>query len=206
MPVFTITARELTPEGAKVASVLQGLTALGLVATVPYAVLQFPQYDHINVLAAATAAAVFCYQTIKGVISVALARRTCLRLSIAEVAVRRLSGWKRYSRELAHQFVLLPHDRARDEQRDNDFRKEQAGRKGEPVKPSVFYGESFHVVLSYAGQRIDLLTVYGPVPAAAIVARLQLCDDLLNRAAGKNHSTGGGAEDEWSRDAPGGLS
>ena len=74
---------------------------------------------------------------------------------------------------------------------------------GHVVNPPVYYGDSLHVVLVYAGHRQDLLTVYGQSEANAIVARLQYCDRCLDKAL----SMGGMAKDaadEWN-DAPGGI-
>jgi len=60
----------------------------------------------------------------------------------------------------------------------------------------VYFGQSAHVVLFYAGHRQDLLSVWGITIASAIVERLQYCDDCLNKAL----SMGGSAQtpaDDW---------
>ena len=203
-PVFTIIAQELTPGRARAATALSALAGGCLMVALPFLIARSA---HITVplVAGAVAAGIVCHRAISAAITQALHATTEIVMTTAEIAVRRGADWKRYAREIAHQFLLIPHDRTREEQRANDFGQQKASREGKAVQPAVFYGESFHVVLAYAGQRIDLLTVYRPPRAAAVVARLQLCDELLNRAAGKSHSTGGGPDSEWSRPAPGGL-
>jgi hypothetical protein len=203
-PVFTVAARELTPGRAKLATLLSGVAGLCLVPAVPYALLQWSHIDFIHGVVVVTAA-VACHRTVKAAIRQALHRTTDIVLSVADIAVRRRTGWKHYARDVTHQFVLIPHDLTQAEQRENAQRLQQASLDRKAFQPPVFFGESFHVALAYAGQRVDLLTVYGPPRAAAVVARLQLCDELLNRAAGKSHTTGGGPGEDWGRPAPGGL-
>lgn len=118
--------------------------------------------------------------------------------------MRSARGWVHYSRLLEHRFALYPHDWTSWEQRDIDYETRRAAADGHVVNPTVYYGESLHLVLVYAGHRVDLTTVWGQSEAAAIVARLQYCDRCLDKAL----EMGGGApkrpEDEWN-DAPGGI-
>jgi hypothetical protein len=204
-PVFTITARELTPGRARAASALGGVAGLCLAAGVPFGLIETSSLDPAHI-AAAVAAALVGHRAVSYSLTQALYRTTVIVMSTAAIAVRGRYRLKRYARDVAHQFQLVPHDLTREEQRAQTVAQQRASREGKVYQPAVYYGESFHVALAYAGQRIDLLTVYRAPRAAAVVARLQLCDELLNRASGKNHNTGGGAEEEWSRPAPGGLS
>lgn len=64
--------------------------------------------------------------------------------------------------------------------------------------------ESLHLVLVYAGNRVDQATIYGRSEAAAIVARLQYCDRCLDKALAIGGGIPNRPEDEWN-DAPGGL-
>lgn len=130
---------------------------------------------------------------------------TEIELGVDSIRVKRWTGWHSYDRGVEHRFLLLPHDRAEDERRRNDLAVREAAAKGEAVQPPVYYGESFHVVLVYAGHRIDFLTVFGMREAAAVVARLQYCDRLLNQEAKRGNGGGNArAGDDW-HNAPGGL-
>lgn len=105
---------------------------------------------------------------------------------------RWLFFWRHYSRLLEHRFALQIHDRADEEVRDYDYTAREEAAKGNLIKQQPYYGQSFHVVLVYAGRRADLLTVFGQKDAVAIVARLQYCDrrinQAINMAGGVNHA------------------
>ena len=60
------------------------------------------------------------------------------------------------------------------------------------------------MILIYAGQRVDLLSVFGAKEAAAIVTRLQYCDRLLNEAIAMSGGISKRPEDDWA-EAPGGM-
>ncbi|MNG13571.1 hypothetical protein D3C84_972590 [compost metagenome] len=114
-------------------------------------------------------------------------------------------GWQSYDRQIDHRFVLLPHDASEHERRRNDLATREAAASGKVVQKPIYYGDSFHVVFVYAGHRIDFLTVFGRKQAAAIVARLQHCDQLLDaeakRLGGRNIPP---VNDDW-HSSPGGL-
>ena len=112
------------------------------------------------------------------------------------IAVRRGRSWVRYNRLLEHRFALKEHDLMAWERREIEYQVRDASTRGKAANPAVYFGESIHVVLVYAGHRQDLLTVWGRTTASAIVERLQHCDDCLNKAL----SMGGAAQtpaDEW---------
>jgi hypothetical protein len=56
--------------------------------------------------------------------------------------------------------------------------------------------------MEVAGHRIDLLTVFGPVDAAAILARLLYLDRELDAAISRGKGVRQRAEDDWD-EAPG---
>jgi hypothetical protein len=203
-PVYSVFPNELTPGRARVAVGLSGLVSLGLLAAVPVGLIAAAVTDGLEI-AEVVAAAVATNRLARLAITRSLHRTTEIVMRIDAIAVRRRFGWKTFSRDVPHQFVLVPHDRTTAEQRNNTNAEKQDSLDRRAFPHPVFYGDSFHVALVYAGQRIDLLDVYGPTRATAVVARLQLCDELLNRAAGKEHRAGGGPGEDWGRPAPGGL-
>ena len=200
---FKVSPRELTPNQAQLANGIS--TLIGLVLAFANFIPLLHERRLLSPdLVTAIGVTVFGYYLLRWVTLKACRVTTRIELRVDEVKVRRLAGWESYDRHVEHRFVLLPHDEAEHEQRCNDLATRKAAANGQVVQLPIYYGDSFHVVLMYAGHRIDLLTVYGRQQAAAIVARLQHCDQLLDAeakrvGAGKNphingewpHTTGG---------------
>lgn len=97
-----------------------------------------------------------------------------------------------YDRNIEHSFALIQHDEADTEQR-------LASQKQKP-----YFRDSYHVILMYAGQRNDVLTVYGRKEAIAILQRLIYCDRALNDDTNMPGGHKPTPELEW-KQAPGGL-
>lgn len=201
---FLVTPHELTPLGAKLADAVSSILGLGLLVA---SVATLPDWRHpeLPVLVAAFGGAVA-----SGWVLHVIARKACrvtseIELGLESIRVRRLRGWESFDRRIGHQFSLVPHDAAEAERRRNDLATREAAANGQVVQKPVYYGDSFHVVLVYAGHRVDLLTVYGGQQAAAIVARLQYCDQLLEQevkhVGARNNPY---VSAEWP-DSPGGL-
>lgn len=91
----------------------------------------------------------------------------------------------------------------REEQQRHELRSRQASAKGKVIQKKAYYGQSFHIVLEYAGHRRDLLTVYGHKETVAILRRLQYCDQRLNEAI--NIGSGGQTPGQDWKETPGGL-
>lgn len=117
-----------------------------------------------------------------------------------EVKVLRWYGWKVFDRTLPHKFSALAHDKTRAEQEQIDLavRKEQA--RGRIIGKTRYYGESFHIVFEYLGQRQDLLTIYGPKAAKSVLSRLIACDSVMNTQTRMDEGISLDPEDEWSED------
>jgi len=201
---FKVSPRELTPFRVKLANGISSVIGLGLAAAIFIPLLQ-ARHLYLPELVTAFGVTVLGYHLLRWVTLEACRVTTRIELRVDQVKVRRLQGWESYDRRIEHRFVLLPHDATEHEQRCHDLVTRQAAANGQVVQPPIYYGDSFHVVLVYAGHRIDLLTVYGRQQAAAIVARLQHCDQLLDAeakrvGAGKNPHIAG----EWHH-TPGGL-
>ena len=203
VPSFTIMPRPLTPDRAKAAHGMASLLSFGLFIAVAYylwtvAGIGLPQ------IAVAAVLLMGVGHVLPRLCESGFRRPTEIRMTAEAISVRSARGWVHYSRLLEHRFALYPHDWTSWEQRNHDYVTRQAAADGHVVSPAVYYGESVHLVLVYAGHRVDLTTVYGPSEAAAIVARLQYCDRCLDKAL----EMGGGVpkrpEDEWN-DSPGGM-
>ncbi|MGX1018154.1 hypothetical protein AB7M33_000830 [Pseudomonas sp. Y3 TE3536] len=180
--MFRVIPRELTPFRAKLADGISSALGLGLLAA---SVVSLPDWRHPDLSVLVTAFASAC---IGGWALHLVARRsfratTRIELNLDSIRVRRVLGWERFDRRLEHRFALLPHDHTERERRSNELDTHEAAARGQVVQMPVYYGESFHVVLVYGGHRVDLLTVFGRQQAAAVVARLQYCDRLLEQEA-----------------------
>lgn len=202
-PVFTIRPWELTPARAKAADDARGCLGLALLLTWVYGLYlgwKGP-WEHLAV----SAAVLFgMHLALCQLIRACLHATATIEMSTDAICVRRWYGWKRYDRNVEHRFALLIHDRAEAERQNQDYDIRSAASNGRVMRKTAYYGESFHVVLVYAGHRIDLLTVYGQKPAAAIIARLQFCDRRLNEAVKMGGGINSKPEDEWN-EGPGGL-
>lgn len=200
--MFRVTPRELTPETAECADVLGAVLWLALVVacffvTSSWSVPEFPRVTAVIGTVALGYLALFwreiCHTT------------TEIELRMDSIRVKRFFVWRSYDRGVEHRFLLLPHDDTENERRRHDLAVRKAATDGRVVQKTVYYGDSYHVVLLYAGHRVDLLTVYGPPQAAAVVARLQYCDRLLDQEARRgNGGEAPHAREDW-HSAPGGL-
>ena len=75
--------------------------------------------------------------------------------------------------------------------------------KGKLRPGARWFANSFHL-LDYLGQRNDVLTVFGPKEAMAIVTRLNACDNVLDALARRGQGTPLTPADEWG-DQPGAI-
>ncbi|WP_095193954.1 hypothetical protein [Pseudomonas sp. Irchel 3A7] len=201
---FKVTPRELTPFRAKLAEGISAVLGLGLAAA-NFMPLLDGRHPDLPGMAIAFGATVLGFHLLRWVTREVCRVTTEIELGVDEIKVRRMLGWQSYDRRLEHRFVLLPHDGAERERRRNDLATREAASNGQIVQKPIYYGDSFHVVLVYAGHRVDLLSVYGRKQAASIVARLQYCDQLLEQEAkrvGARTNPHVGAE--W-HDSPGGI-
>jgi len=125
-----------------------------------------------------------------------LKKDTLIVMDLTTVKARTIfSRWKAFNRDIDHRFVCLPHDMTAHEAKMNDFAVRRAAKNNRVLSPPVYYGESAHVILDYAGSRVDLVEVFDKRYASAIAARLQYCDRALDAFAKKR--IGWGDEPEW---------
>ena len=202
-PRYIVIPHVLTPERAKLADWLASMLGTALLLTV-IAAFVFSREKTWPYALTLLALFLIGRALIRAILPMLLRARTEIEMTTEQIKVRRWLWWTRYDRLIEHRFALQWHDRADDESRRQDYERRREGQNGRVPRQTPYYNCSLHVVLIYAGQRVDLLTVYGQKEAAAIVARLQYCDRALNAALSMNGGNRQRPEDEWA-DVPGGM-
>jgi len=203
LPAFRVSPAVLTPERARAADTCADMLRLALFVGCGYGFLTFYSAAHALIQAGSWLGVVLAGN--------ALVRRhitglfrvpTEIVMTTEKVGVRRGKRWVWLPRGIEHRFTHKVHDRARWEERENDVERQAAGIDRQVARMSYYYADSFHVALELAGHRYDLLTVYGPQEAAAVLARLQYLDRLLDAAIKIGSGVPEQPGDEW-HDAPG---
>ena len=204
LPSFRIQLRTLSPESAKRAHGAADGAWLFFAVLVAAALYVGRAHVGLVMCIGAFVLVMVVERFLLGIAENVLCEHTEIVMSPKAIAVRRGRSQVHYNRLLKHRFALKEHDLTAWEQRAIEYRVRDASlRSNKAINPTVYYGQSAHVVLVYAGHRQDLLSVWGITIASAIVERLQYCDDCLNMAL----SMGGSAQtpdDEWP-DGPGGI-
>jgi hypothetical protein len=110
-----------------------------------------------------------------------MAKRTDVMFTPTEFWVKADGGsWLVYDRTLTHRFMMMKHDKARDERELHDRQKLRAQKRGDIIAPKRYFDESFHIIFDYMGQRVDVVTVYDQKRATAVAARLKACDKVMD--------------------------
>lgn len=199
LPIFTLMPHELTPLRLKIAHAAISISTALLTGGLIIALINASNPPLRDMAAAALI--VFAGSAFFGwAIPEALKVTMVIVMTTDTIKVRRLFRWHAYDRNIEHRFALLVHDKAREEQQQRDL----ILRQGQITNRPLYYSESFHIVLVYAGHRVDLMTVHGQKQAAAIIARLQYCDRRLNEAVRMGGGINQRVDDDWIN-APGGL-
>jgi len=94
--------------------------------------------------------------------------------------IQRGSNWDAFDRQLPHNFALVPHDKAQEERDEHDFAKGGGAVNRNSVLFTRYYSDSYIVVYEHMGQRHDICAVHGQKEANAILARLVLCDKVMD--------------------------
>jgi hypothetical protein len=202
-PAFDVQPRVLTPVRAMAAN---WLTGLGVVAGLGHSlavVAATPNPDSGLLTAALVvplAGGFVLYEALRSL----LRKRVRMMLTLEQFSVKTLFGWKHYDRLLPHRFALFQHDWMRAEQELAEFHAAQAQMKRKVIRKPRWYASSFHLSFDYLGQRNDVVTVYGPKEATAIVTRLNACDSVLDALARRGQGTPLTPADEWG-DQPGAI-
>ncbi len=187
-PIIAITARCPTPSRTKVADLLSLITTISVTA----GALVYLQHQ-LGAIGAEeailVAAPLLTYPLFKFSLRFLLKKKIRIALDLTTFAFKTWRGWQRFDRTLPHGYALLSHDKTKAETRRNEFRTRLAQAEGEIIQPPEYFGEAVHLCFIHAGQRIDIAAIYGKKTGQALLARLQLCDGVLDAHAGMNSGT-----------------
>lgn len=195
--ILSVSVSALTPWRAKLADRGALLSAVALFAALLASVLFAPTH-HWEAWLFVFGLPVAAYPLLLFAYRYLLARSLQAEFTPEHFRVRTLFGWKRFDRQHAHAFALLPHDKAIDERDAHDLAMRKAQLKGKAIARKRYYGDSFHLSYDYLGQRNDLMTIYGRKEALAIQARLTACNDVMDGIARKGNGVSLRPTDEWS--------
>lgn len=184
-PVFTITTRVLTTARAKLAKITS-YTTIPLSAAVTYHPLKQLALPEAWLPFAGAGFVMLSLPLWEALFRALFKKKITVVLSSTEVRFRHWWRWKPYDRQISHSFALLPHDRTKAEAKRHEFLTKEAQKDGEVLQLTEWYGDSVHLCLIHAGQRVDIATIYGRKDAQAILTRLKLCDSVLDSSSGIN--------------------
>ncbi|MBT3039183.1 MAG: hypothetical protein KME37_09620 [Candidatus Thiodiazotropha sp. (ex Codakia orbicularis)] len=196
---YRITPFELTPLLAKIADFLAVVSAICIGIFSVLQVSKNQQATDLQWILSITSPWL-SYPFMKLLWRLALRRPSRIVIAPRQVKVRRWYGWAVFDRTLPHKFSALAHDKTRVEQEQIDFvvRREQA--RGKIIHKTRYYGESFHIIFEYLGQRQDLLTIYGPESAKRMLTRLIACNSVMNKKNRMDEGASLGPDYEWPDD------
>jgi hypothetical protein len=202
-PIFTIHIRALTPLRAKIVDVICDLFKVALwLAFAALVVLLYAAHRlTLESFGAVVISLGATYFSTRGALRLVLRKRTVIRMTVDAVSVRGWWGWKHFERAMRHTFIVVPHDLIQWEQEKNNLKRRQAAQKGRVIQPRAYFDKSAHVVLVYAGHRVDLATIFDHRRAAPIASRLQYVDELLSVFEGKSRGPDDGII--WTAPEPG---
>lgn len=167
----TVRLQALTPERVMLCQNLASLTIVG-----------------ITILSASITPALFFGSFLlwfaHGVITQEFAYKltpvTDIVFTATEFRVQREGHWDVYDRTIRHSFALIEHDETKNEQERHKVAIARAQLRREVIRPQRIYGQSFHLIYEYLGQRQDITSIYGEKIAREIVTRLQALDALMD--------------------------
>lgn len=202
-PCFFVSINELTARRAKARDDMNDLAG-GLLLILGLLVVLG---TGLNVIAGAMfgVLALLVYWIFAAIITSLFKKATSVELHADAINLPGLVRARRYARNMEHSFQLLTHDETFEEQLKHDLEIRNAAASGKVLQKTAYFGQSYHVVLVYAGHRVDIAEVYGIKEAGAIIDRLNYCDRVLDQAL----NMGGGVKpeprDDWPKGGPGGL-
>lgn len=187
---FRVRARHLTAQRAKFTDIICGFINLGGVAL---SFLMFSIEPLANGWGLFTAIAV-----IIGLCTVTWRSRhvwgrsffgktTIFEFTPERIRIKGVIRFRNYDRTLPHEFNYEIHEKAEQEQDKEIETKQMAAREGKEELPKAdkYFRQSFHIIFRYAGQRVDVASVFGKKQAEALLVRLQLLDQLMDAARGE---------------------
>lgn len=185
---YRVKARHFTPKGAEWTDVLTILA----IAIVIFAVIwtaMFGMYDtgmaYFGAALVALAFGIVMWTGRYRIFRPFLGKTARIEVRPEVIRLGRLFSYKNYDRRLPHAFDYTIHDRAEWEaEKDADAQQKAAAQKKTGGR-ARYYRRSYHIVLRYAGQRIDVASVFGKSSAEALLTRLQLLDAMMDAATGE---------------------
>ncbi len=200
-PSMRVMICEITPEGAKRAD---GLTTFLILILFLFSIFILSVFHTANgfIWLAGIIAPLFTRGSLNNYLYKSFRETTEVVFTPTEFRIKRDSEWLIYDRTITHSFRMMKHDLARQEceQIERKIRRDQLNKTVAAHKR--YFDESYHILFTYMGQRIDILTIYDEKRASAVDARLKACDKIMDR---KNLTGEGEAlspDDQWN-DGPG---
>jgi hypothetical protein len=198
---YTVTPDELTPEGARWAD---DLTKLSLFLLYVAAIVLAMQAGTFWAWGAAAIVPLMIAAVLDGLYAAMLSRNTTVVFTPTEFRVKVKNRWLVYDRTLTHRFIMLRHDLAPHETERREVVTRRAAHRGQFISPRRYFAESFHIVFEYMGHRHDILDVYDQTRAAAVLARLKACDEIMDNRAGMGDGEAMSPDEQWGKQ-PGDL-
>ena len=197
-PVFRVSPCELTPARAMAADGFSTVTCLGAVAE---GVLYLQSLNVVpgHYWAVAIAGPFAVYPFFKGLVRALLRKRLRFEVTRDEFRVRKWFGWKTFSRQYGHRFLLAPHRLARKEQQAHQRQIQSAARRGKTITKRPYFAESYHLIFEYVGQPHEIGTFLERERAMAVQMRLRACDEKLNQELGNKDGIALDPEEQWTR-------
>jgi hypothetical protein len=131
-------------------------------------------------------------------------KRTEVVFTPQEFRVKDGTEWFVYDRTLNHRFLMMKHDRAREEREKHDLQIRRAQMRGNVIAITRYYDDSYHIVFDYLGQRFDVVTVYDQKRATAVAARLKACDQVMDTKGKMGEGEVMSPDEQWG-EVPGKL-
>lgn len=204
-PAYRVSANVLTPERARMADrcvnlaclIVLVLCILGFIATVE-------QHEVLAGLIVWLIYGGLACKAIERRVPPLFRKRCAFVMTTEALGAWRGTGWEYYPRRIEHRLRSQPHDRAVQEQREYEIARQQANIDRKVAHPSHYFADSSHIVYELAGHRHDLVTIYGPQDAAAVLARFQYLDRQLDAVLKIGKGVPEKPGNDW-HDAPGDL-
>lgn len=199
-PKFEVTIKELTPKGAKFADVFSSLTTwTGLGLTLKQAT-ELP--DPNWAVWAGAIAIPFVFKPLVKMMAKEQFKKTT-KVSFTETAFTMPGFLKNteFNRNLEHSFLLIPHDKKEIEQEKHELEKIRARQRGKLLRPTKYYGDSYHLVYAHLGERFDITDIYGEKEAKRALDRLVTIDSVIDAITNAGPGTPMNPTDEWNPQA-----
>ena len=195
-PWFAVTISELTPFRARSADALADLcTWLFLIFLVMF--MSGIAYLSAWYWAIGLILPIVIHPVTKRFIRVLFRKQKTVVFGPETFSIKNVFGNNDFNRSLEHRFLLLPHDNTKREKEDIALKVVRARRTGRIISPEKYYGESFHLVYQHLGERFDITSIYGEIPAHRALDRLTAINKVIDS---KTYSAPGmplSPTDEW---------